>query len=521
MTGRPYIPTPAHPDLLTRAVDYLVGLASPRAAIQRRYLRGVQASYRATQTNRMRVTRTGLGGSGERHLDYSTVYRMREYVRELERDNCLVDGILSRGVDNAISTGIHPQARTGSPPWNTKAEGLWESWAEDFADVTRQFTFYEFEQLGLRSTQRDGDVLFNKVVDPETGEGALQGLEGDRLASPLRSGALNVTNGIQFDGVGRPVNYYIAPYSTSGTVEDSKAEPYPAEQILFLARRKRLSQSRGVSIFHSCLEEFERIDDWIEAELIGAQTAAGFVMFLGSSEPYADTGRVVGEEDASGVERKVEEVEAGMLVHGKPGEVAEGIVTNRPNPEFPPFLRNMLRVVGCAIGYPLELITLDGSDTTYSSMRGVLMQAYRVFRGWQAWEVAHLCRPVYLWKMREWIAAGKLSKRSDWMRHDWNLPDWEWIDPLKEAEADALAVDRGFKTLSTIAQRVNRDWEQLLAQRAREIGKAKQEAAGLGGDVTWRDLIGGKAAAPALAPAASKTDPRAPANKTDEEAGNA
>lgn len=56
----------------------------------------------------------------------------------------------------------------------------------------------------------------------------------------------------------------------------------------------------------------------------------------------------------------------------------------------------------------------------------------------------------------------------------WIPPGWEWIDPLKEANANARALETGQTTLQKICAARGEDWRELLEQRAREIAWLKE-----------------------------------------------
>ena len=55
------------------------------------------------------------------------------------------------------------------------------------------------------------------------------------------------------------------------------------------------------------------------------------------------------------------------------------------------------------------------------------------------------------------------------MKHAWNSSGWDWIDPLKEVNANKAAIDSNQTTLSAvIAKNSGADWKELLTQRAAE-----------------------------------------------------
>ncbi len=50
----------------------------------------------------------------------------------------------------------------------------------------------------------------------------------------------------------------------------------------------------------------------------------------------------------------------------------------------------------------------------------------------------------------------------------WIGPGRGWVDPLKEAEAAGVRIERGFSTLERECADQGLDWQEVLQQRARE-----------------------------------------------------
>jgi capsid protein len=129
----------------------------------------------------------------------------------------------------------------------------------------------------------------------------------------------------------------------------------------------------------------------------------------------------------------------------------------------------MGRLLGLQLGLPLELVFMDFSRTNYSSARAALIQAQASFKKVQDRLITHFCRRIYLWNIERWIEDGLLEARDDWKKHTWARPAWKWIDPLKEVQANMIAVDAGMMTLSDVAKSQGRDLLELFEQRSREL----------------------------------------------------
>jgi capsid protein len=64
-----------------------------------------------------------------------------------------------------------------------------------------------------------------------------------------------------------------------------------------------------------------------------------------------------------------------------------------------------------------------------------------------------------------------------WTRVRWVPPAWGMVDPVREADAARAAVNNGLSTLAEECAANGRDWQEVMAQRARE--ETMRQALGL------------------------------------------
>ncbi len=435
------------------------------------------ASYRHSQYTRLQRSRGGLLGSADAHLNSLERMDLVERARDLERNNAIARGMLDRSVDNIVSTGIVPQARTGDEGLDAELEAAFAEEAEHIG--IRGEPFWMLQRLALRSVQRDGDIGFNLAGK------YLQPIETERICSPYDFVSnTNIVQGIEMDRKGRIKQYWVANYYPSGTgVDKSSATPIIAERFIHLYNPERISQTRGCPAWASCLGYFEQLDQYIEAELVSAQVSACLTAYF-VGEDHLDLNTTFGEdvENESGDEQKVIDMEPGLLYNltglGK-GKI-EVVNPQKPPRQFPDFVTAMLRFLGMPLGLPLELVGLDYQKGSYSSGRLALLQAHRTFRVWQQVLIDQFCKRTWRWKIGQIIDEEKIQppKKSgiNVFRHTWQAPGWQWIDPIAEAKANALAIDRCMKTLQGVARQGGADAKDLMRQQAEIIAQAKQLA---------------------------------------------
>ena len=61
----------------------------------------------------------------------------------------------------------------------------------------------------------------------------------------------------------------------------------------------------------------------------------------------------------------------------------------------------------------------------------------------------------------------------DALKVRWVPQGWEWVDPLKDAQADALAVESGFRSRAEVIAERGRDAEEVDAEIAADAARAE------------------------------------------------
>jgi lambda family phage portal protein len=186
-----------------------------------------------------------------------------------------------------------------------------------------------------------------------------------------------------------------------------------------------------------------------------------------------------------------------MIRHLLPGESITSFNPQRPSATFEPFVEKMLRAISAALGLPYELVAKDFSKTNYSSARAALLEARRYFKVRQEWLARKLCQPVWEMVLEEAYLRGELGaisfyeNKQYWVNASWITPGWEWVDPLKEAQAAEVGIRNGIITYSDLYSAQGKDWEECFEQRKREQEKIKE----LGLEINKKpDSVDGKSA---------------------------
>ena len=435
---------------------------------------------RHTRTDRRRATR----GRQDRQLETMRDRRdMVDRARQLERNSVLAEGILSRSVENVVGCGFKLEAMSADPDWNKQAEALWSAWGDNDADVRGMSTWDELLGLTFRSFLRDGDVGTILLSDRK-----IQPFESDQLSSPTgRFLSRDMVDGIKLDPRGKATSYFIVdnPDPISATVRTQRHTEIPAESVLFLPRRTRHGQTRGLSCFSTISWILDQIDGNIEAVTVAARMAATYGLLITSPNPVGLPTILGGD----GKTRQKIALEPGMVKFLRAGQDVKQIKPEQPTQNFSEFLRMLGRFVGMALGLPLEIAFGDYSQVNLTSGRMAMLSAWRTWRCYQKMLKRYSTR-VYLWQLLEWMRIGRLPVREDALLHIWHAPGWQFIEPGREINAGLAAIDGGLKTRAMVAAEMQIDWLQLIEARKREI--EAETAAGIvpSKSTLTRDAVG-------------------------------
>lgn len=476
---------------------------------------GGQRGYRSAAPSRIGNQQAGSGGADyhlEQNLDR---LRIMERARQLVRDNPIAAGVVSRIRENVVGSGLKPQARSADLEWNAKAEELWAEWTSEPIDTRRLFSFIDLQRMAIDGYDRDGEFY---TILRETG--AVELVEADRISAPpdKRYRPYHV-DGIDLDPLtAAPTMYYLAPrradeHYSSGVTENPERQRIPAKYVLHMARRERPSQTHGLSLFSSNAEWFEQLERYIEAEIQKARMGACVGMVISSAAPM---GASAYNTSQAGTEFPRFEMEPGMVRELAPGESITQVDPTSPVTQFGEFIASFCRLLGAPSGLPLELILLDFSRGSYSSVRGALTQAHLVFRSRRQVLRDSTLIPIWRWKIIQWILSGALPRRPDCFAHAWIEPGFAWLDPTKEIQAEQMALDAGLKTYAEALAGQGKDFDEVVEQRSREEKKLKAAGLVFARSTATRDPLPVQATTPAPGPAQEPEEEAEPAQEPEE-----
>jgi lambda family phage portal protein len=462
-------------------LDRALGVIAPGVGLrrerQRRALDVLFRAYEGAKTGR-RSEGWIASGTGANAEIGPALDRLRARSRDLVRNNAYAAKSVQALVSNMVGTGLMPRARAGEAGLAAQADHLWSRFAQE-CDADGLTDFAGLQALIVRALVESGEALVRlrprRIEDGLAVPLQLQVLEPDHLDAARTAelpGGGYILQGVEFDPIGRRVAYWLFPRHPGEALSGGlQSQRVPAEQVLHLFERLRPGQVRGVPWFAPVMLKLRDLDDYDEAELVRKKIEACFAAFVTGVEDEETLGRA--EISAEG--QRIESFEPGMIEYLEPGKDVR-FATPSAAGGYADYMRMQLHAVAAGVGLTYELLTGDLSQVNYSSIRAGLIEFRRRMEALQ-WQllVPGLCQPVWRRFLLAAQAAGHLPQDLDLVA-EWTAPRFEAVDPLKDIQADVLAVRAGVMTLKEAIARQGYEPGQVL----REIAQTNAELDVLG-----------------------------------------
>lgn len=497
---------------LERFADRLVGIASPRLALDRQKLRAAAqfSAYAAASSDRTRNAWRVTSGSADADL-LPELETIRERSRELNRDDAIAASITQTLVDNVIGTGIRAQSRPDIElseenheqveAFRKAAERSWHRWCCD-SELTGRQDWLGLQRIVFRQFLENGEAFLvrnmRREKDPRPYLLSWDVVEADRVSSPndadvlaVKPGEHQIRSGIEVSARGVPRAYYFRiDHPGDGFYDRGRRrwrriparDPEGRPNVLHFYEPTRPGQTRGVPFLHPVMGTLEHIAKYQDAALIRERMAACYAAFVTREDASAAAAIYAAESDADS--DKVEDIEPGMVQYLQPGESVQFGAPSGMAQVYDQFILRNMRNIGAALGLPYELVAKDFSHANFSNARAASLEARRLFRRFQSLLISKVCNPSWKLLIEEAYLRGELGPLPNgdedlhaWARATWVTPGQGWVDPQKEIGASEQAINLGVSTLADEAAAQGRDWVEVLEQQQRE--KMKREELGL------------------------------------------
>ncbi len=406
----------------------------------------------------------------------------RSRLRQLERDDDYMRRMLRLFQNNVIGhQGIqlqmkikepapalkpqkadpaNPNAKLSNKPrfqFDTEANQLVQAaWLEYLkpqnCTVSRNMSGVKLQRLIVRCWKRDGAIMVRKYRGfPNPFAFAVRPMEIDYLnfwnCGKNPENGNQIQFGIEYDDFDAPIAYWILSRHPGDVLGNNSQKIYqtrvPAEDIYMIFDVDRANQLVGMPDFCSIATRLNSLHRYEDAEAVAARVAACKGGFISKTLPTEYTGPV----DQRG--NSLEEMSPGMVEIGDPGEEWHDIDPKHPMEAYGSFVKGMLRGASSGGGLAYNSVANDLENINYSSFKAGRLEDVAQYRADQTNVTEQLMQPWFEDWLQFALLTGKLKlpmAKSEKILSgvNWQPRVWDSVEPMKEIQAQILAVEAGF-----------------------------------------------------------------------------
>jgi lambda family phage portal protein len=380
----------------------------------------------------------------------------------------VVESIANVLCTNLIGDG--PAIRSGHPNKNMASvlEQSWNDW-QMHADIEGNGgDLVSILNRVVRGFVTHGEA-FVRFVPVRRGELRLQLISPEMVDPALNRFDIDGTGkrivaGIELGPQGERLGYWVRPQlETSFVSVYQPAVRVPASEICHVYEPRFPGQIRGISWIAPCMTRIQELDSLEDAALAKARTTALFAGFVrdleGTGFPDTERGN---PNDLSLEPGTMRVLPPGTDITFAPTSDMSGLAG---------FMKHILRSIAAGSGTPYNLIADDLEGVNYSSARVGLQNFWRRCGAIRSSILAARFLQL-VWE--RWVTLEILSGRlhapgfenhsDQFFAATFLWPQPTSLDPLKDAEADVVALDAGLRSRQEIIAARGRDPSEVTAE---------------------------------------------------------
>jgi lambda family phage portal protein len=424
------------------------------------------------------------------------LYKIRARTRDRAKNSCWYRRYIETSQRNIIGpNGIRLNVRARNPDGkldalaNALIENAWADWGKA-ANCTPAgiLSWYDLQLWAVQSMKVDGEFFLQKVRGKQGGkygyalqpmDAALCDVNYNRAKEQSKPA---IVNGVEVDEWRRPLAYYFAENMSTlrGVLGGASANHrrIPASDVIHGFWTEGAGQTRGFPDAVGALVALHHLDKVSEAEVIAARAAACKMGFYKPESGAGGPGALGDDKDGTDL---VSDAEPGLFQILPKGYDFKDYDPKHPTANYRDFVKTQLREVAAGLRLSYNDFANDLEGVNFSSIRGGVLAERDSWMVQQQWWIDHLCRPVFAEWLTFALVSGQLgnlpvSKYDKFHADSWLPRRWQWVDPLKDAEACKLQRDQGWKSDQQIVAEQGNDLDEVMEQI--EADKETQDSAG-------------------------------------------
>lgn len=363
-----------------------------------------------------------------------------------------------------------------SKPWGYSAEGRM---VPHFCTNGR-LSRVQFGHLGITTAARDGEFLYRLIKGFNNPFGfAVQPINPDYL-DELKNEVLpngdQIRLGVQKDRWGMVKGYWLRTWNPGDTFWSGRAtggyrsEFVPVDEVRHFYIPDDFELSRGYPWIHAGATRLKMLAGYEEAAIEAARGAACKHEYLEQTlDPNAPAADYSGDDvDADGT--PLSDIEPGTRELLPRGIKVNAIDPKYPHAEHRPFI--VATLTGIAAGLHVSYATLTGdlSQVNYSSLRAGLLPERDSWTVLQSLWILGVELPIFLEALLMSLTKSAITlpngsalpaeRFQKFARPMFQGRRWPWVDPVKDQEANKLALEQKLTSPIDIVAQQGGDWEE-------------------------------------------------------------
>jgi capsid protein len=464
----------------------------------------LQSRYQINDHTLARPDRDSSGGAAWSHAYGPELERIRHQCRAIVRNDSVARAMVKMHQALVVGDGAVVRSTTMDPAWNESCDRLFSLWCDGHGgddglghpDVEGRRTLWQLCHAIVRAWDVDGDVLVVKLGGPEAGDdaGRLQLIEADRVCSPMAvwamrasAGAVKVatsaTGTTTVDGVertlrGRPVRYHVSNWSGLGSYTGGTAIKIDAADAWLMVNPSDddVGMVRGEPGLQATVPRLERLNKYSERHAVLALVATLFGLVIsGPASQSLNASLQETDEDQPDSGPGTMKLDTAAVIATEAGSTVTQVKPESPNTSFKEYVTFEVMLACADMGLPVCFVLFDATQISYIAARAMGAIAMRRL-GLQQAQIASFVRNVRAWKVREWIADGRLKNNPQWSSCEVTLQQAPVFDPGSEVQATLDAIAGRVMTYEQAIQMLgNGKAGEVHAQLEREIGNLRDK----------------------------------------------
>jgi len=435
---------------------------------------------------------------------------------ELWQNSGWISGMIDQATANTVGGGLRLRSmpendlfamdEAAAQKWRKLVEARWDLWSSNpmDCDIEGRLTVAQMTESAFKSWIVYGEILSEVVWRLRLG--STTGTKV-RLLSPTRlvnksDPFTRLFSGVRTNADGMPISYIAKrenPLLGTEEFEVSARDRWGRPRVIHVYMGQP-GQMRGIGILVPILKVAKQFDQLADATLLASIIQTVFAASIESEAPTEEALRgllspreqalLMAEGGAAfdafqaaregwGEGHPIDVGFAGRIAQLFPGEKLNFHSPEQPATAYKEFSLHLLREMARCLGLTYESATTDYSGATYSSVRAAVNEIYSITKARRKFLLSPFLQKIYEAWLEEEVETERIAfpggidnfvaNRAAACRARWAGEPKPVADDLKAAKSHELYRNMGVMSDDDIATDLGRDWEDIYAQRAREM----------------------------------------------------